>query len=457
MHTKKIVFLFLLCFLAPLRAEQTILKNTNTTSDSFSKVGIETEKVASESISSARKNSSFFSKRIKLTFPINILYPEKKIYTKLFTSVWTGISFFGLLITLIFLVKGRPFGVKLIFFLGSLIAFTMFLIGLVFSTFVLNEYFIIVKGNKYLYLFFIVVFPLLLFLVLFSLFYLRNWARKTMMAFFALCTFYNVFCLALQKDILSEYFYKNPSTAYFQETNENVSGLTPIVMWSFIFILGFVYLGNPQTKKFFERKIPLPKKKMLLNLIILFPLLYLANKLYQLSFINLTKNPNLFIKASKTYHLNPLSGIPFNFKECKALGYKFYLPSTMKKLRSKSLSMAIYIDKYRKRIFSIGNLNPQDYKFFVGLAKVRWNPILLYLKSVALPHWNWKKVALINSKNYKGIMWIGQKGNQTCYLFHLKGSHQDCINCIVSGRIEDAFLKQKNVLKIISSIEKIYL
>jgi hypothetical protein len=383
---------------------------------------------------------------------------QKKIY-KIIPPVVAALLL--VYIILIFIMRGRPLGVKLICLLAGPFILISFLFGLMMLSFILNKVFITLEGvDLFVFLLVSLGIPTCLLLAGLGLFYLRNWARIILIVFLISGILNGTVSLIFQRDLIGDYIRGKVATATAPlqdkglplsppkpgEPSSRMAGFINIL----IFLLGLLYFIKPRTKKFFspEKRPDIPKCRLIIILAIL---LFLGDKAYQQLFIRLTHNPYLFARPQKIRVADKDIEVPRGYRDTGALGVRFYLPSGMVRLRKGIPGLVSFADGEKGRIFIMNKIPHQEYRLLSAVERARWNPVLLILKATSPSGGRLISYKEVHLPQGRGIIKGHLRGKRNIKSFQfILGLKRGKVQGIIAGKKNDEFVNEKTVLNMLS-------
>lgn len=375
----------------------------------------------------------------------------------------------------------RPLGIKLVsFYLNTLnIVFTLF--GLMFTSLAANRVILDFKGiNLLIFYLFVLGVPLLLFILLAGLFYLRNWARILAIILLALGLVSAVASLTVKKDLAAGFFHD-----FYQKATQQFSGelqqfsrelkgfpLVPVAeadlfspnaaFISVLFcLLLILYFFRKETKKAFSDAGQLKKpfsvswQGLILCLIVGLITLSVGNKLYQEGWKQAFHNQNLFVRPGKSKGiLKTDEALLQNLKRYQALEFSFYLPAEMERMSGVKADTVTFLDKKTLRVFNLSRMMEMEFRVSKVSLCARWNPILLSLRILSSPYLgNLLSIKEVKFEQKEGIMQISTKDVDKIYYFLLRNKKGDNLSCMFVTPEKDSFLDEKRIIAMVAAIK----
>lgn len=353
----------------------------------------------------------------------------------------------------------RPFGIKIsCLFLNALNFAIIFLDFLLVLPAIKGEIFNFKAPALFILTFLGLGIPVSLSLLIFGLFYLRKWARRTWIILLATClltatgvfiTQKNTvtgFCCNIHQKIIQEVETKKPRLyANIKEIfgdfgvskTEDYKDARIVFIVCSVILLFFLYFLREKTKAAFTE----------------------ASQYKIVSFGKKQKSkPDTFSAPTKIQGIIKVEGqLLKGFSEYEALGYHFYLPAGMKKIGAPSTegATAMFLEKKGDVIFSIAGLKDMEYKTIADSLFTLSSPFFVMLKTLTTPRYSCNTISIkeVKFEEKEGVMQVGSRGNIVLYRFILKIGKDGFLECGFVRRKDDTFFEEKRVLSIIASIK----
>lgn len=370
---------------------------------------------------------------------------------------------------------GRPFCIKIACFYLSGISIFYILLGLMFVSLAANRVIFDFKGiNLFVFYFFMLGVPILLFILMAGLFYLKNWARISAVVLLGLGLVNGIITLASKKDFTTSYFsgfYQKATQQFgsqlerFSQPQADIGTFNPRATFIsvFLFLLIILYFFRKETKNSFseagqfKEPISIDKRWLILFSALFLITAFTGNKIYQEGWKGFFHNPYLFMRPSKAGGVMKENDLfSKGLIEYQALDHYLYLPPGMEKkhlpVAESKFNTVLFLEKNRNISFIISEIGEEEYRITIASFYARWNPLLIILKPRSISE-KLLSVKTFKFKDREGIMERGTTEDVTDYRFTFKTDKSEYMQCTFMVRDKVYSFDEQRVLDVIAAIK----